>query len=307
MDAVRMDVLRTPEDRFAGLPDFPYDPVYRADLPGFEGLRMALIDEGPRDAPVFLCLHGQPSWSFLYRRMIPPFLASGARVVAPDLFGFGRSDKPVDPGFYSFSRHRAALLALIAALDLRAITLVVQDWGGLIGLTLPMSEPSRHARLIVMNTMLAGGETPLSDGFLAWRAWAAANPDMAVGRLLRRSCPHLTPAEAAAYDAPYPDATYKEGVRRFPQLVPDRPDADGAALSRQAMAFLKRDWRGRSFMAIGGADPVLGEPVMQALRATIRGCPEPLILPEAGHFVQEWGDQVAAAALAVFDDRSEEF
>ncbi len=292
-----VEALRTPEDRFRDLPGFPYAPRYLS-LEGFGDLRLACIDEGPHDAATtFLCLHGQPTWSYLYRRMIPIFRATGARVVAPDFFGFGRSDKPIDDAVYTFDFHRRSLLALIATLDLRPVVLVVQDWGGLLGLTLPMEMPQRFRGLLVMNTALGTGDTDLSEGFLAWRAWSNAHPDMAIGRMIGRACPHLSPAEAAAYDAPYPDARYKAGVRRFPNLVPDRPDAPGAALSRQARDFWQNDWAGSSFMAIGAKDPVLGEPTMRALHRVIRNCPEPLVLPEAGHFAQEWGEQIAPPAL----------
>lgn len=293
------EALRTPDARFAAVPAFAFAAHYVEHLPGFDGLRMHYLDEGQRGAArTFLCLHGQPTWSYLYRRMIPAFAASGARVVAPDLFGFGRSDKPVDEAWYTFTRHRDALVAFVASLDLRGVTLVVQDWGGLLGLTLPIDLPERFERLLVMNTALGTGDVPLSEGFLAWRAWANKNPDLDIAKLMKRSCPHLSDAEAAAYAAPYPDARYKAGVRRFPNLVPDHPDADGAALSRRAREWWQRAWRGRSFMAIGATDPVLGPPVMNALRQVIRGCPEPLVLPQAGHFVQEWGEEIAPAALA---------
>ena len=293
-----MHVLRTSDARFAALPGFAFAPHYLDDLPGFDGLRMHYVDEGPRGAArTFLCLHGQPTWSYLYRRMIPVFAAAGARVVAPDLFGFGRSDKPADETWYTFTRHRDALLAFVQRLELRGIALVVQDWGGLLGLTLPMDMPERFARLLAMNTTLATGDAPLTEGFLAWRAWANKNPDMDIAKLMKRSCPHLGDAEAAAYAAPFPDASHKAGVRRFPNLVPDRPDAEGAALSRRARDWWQHEWRGRAFMAIGATDPVLGPPVMLALRQVIRGCPEPLVLPQAGHFAQEWGEEIARAAL----------
>ncbi len=298
-----MRVLRTTDDRFAALPGFAFAPRYLETLPGFTDLRMHYVDEGPRDAAhTYLCLHGQPTWSYLYRRMIPVFAGARGRVVAPDLFGFGRSDKPADEAWYTFSRHRDALVAFVAALDLRRVTLVVQDWGGLLGLTLPRDLPGRFERLIVLNTTLGTGDEPLSEGFLAWRAWANKNPDMDVAKLMKRSCPHLVDAEAAAYAAPFPDATYKAGVRRFPNLVPDHPDADGAALSRRAREWWAREWTGRCFMAVGATDPVLGPPVMDALRRHIRGCPEPYVVPQAGHFVQEWGEDIARAALAVFGD-----
>jgi haloalkane dehalogenase/tRNA(adenine34) deaminase len=293
-----MDALRTPDERFAGLPGFPFAPHYVHALPD---LRMHYLDEGARAAAhTFLCLHGQPTWSYLYRRMIPAFVAAGGRVVAPDLYGFGRSDKPADEGWYTFTRHRDALGAFIERLDLASITLVCQDWGGILGLTLPMDMPQRFARLLVMNTALGTGDAPLGEGFLAWRTWSSKNPDMDVAKLLQRACPHLADAEAAAYAAPYPDASFKAGVRRFPNLVPDRPDADGAALSRRARDWLQKEWRGPTFMAIGATDPVLGPPVMRALARVIRGCPEPYVHPQAGHFVQEWGEEVAARALRAF-------
>lgn len=292
--------LRTPEERFANLPGFDHEPRYLNDLRGYAGLRMHYVDEGPRDAEVFLCLHGEPTWSFLYRRMIPVFTGAGFRAVAPDLFGFGRSDKPADDAAYTFDFHRGALKALIDELDLSNITLVCQDWGGLLGLTLPMEMPQRFTRLLVMNTTLGTGDAPLPAGFLGWRKWAGEHPDMEVGKLLGRACPHLTAEERAAYDAPFPDVRYKAGVRRFPQLVPDRPDAPGAEISRAARDWWSGQWKGTSFMAIGMQDPVLGAPVMQALRRHIRGCPAALEVAEAGHFTPEWGGRIAANALAHF-------
>ncbi len=293
--------LRTPEERFASLPDWPYAPQYQEDLPGYDALRMHFIDEGPRNAAqTFLCLHGEPSWAYLYRRMIPVFLASGARVVAPDLFGFGRSDKPVDDAAYTTDFHRGALLALIGRLGLKNVTLVVQDWGGLLGLTLPLAFPARFDRLIVMNTAFGVGVAP-SPGFLAWRDYAAKNPDMPVGSLIKRGTPHLTEAEVAAYDAPFPDQTYKAGVRRFPQLVPLDASDPFAVLSRQARDWWSKDWRGQSFMAVGMADPVLGPAVMAELAKSISGCPPPMEIEGGGHFVQEWGEPIARAALAQFD------
>ncbi len=295
------EILRTPPERFAALPGFPWRAHSRDDLPGYSGLAMSYLDEGPADAPVFLCLHGQPTWSYLYRRMIPHFLAAGSRVVAPDFFGFGRSDKPADDRVYTFDFHRNSLLAFVRALDLTDVTLVVQDWGGLLGLTLPLDMPERFSRLIVMNTALPTGDVPLSKGFLDWRAFSNSHPDMAVGKLLARACPHLSPAEAAAYDAPYPDARYKAGVRRFPNLVPEFPDSPGAAIGHAARDFWRKDWRGRSVMAIGMADPVLGPPVMRALHRDFRGGPPPVEFADAGHFVQEWGEQVAPAVIAALD------
>ncbi len=297
------EILRTPEERFDRLPGFAYPPNYVEDLPGYGGLRMHYLDEGPQDArQVFLCLHGEPTWSYLYRKMIPVFTAAGHRAVAPDLFGFGRSDKPADDEAYGFEFHRGSLLLFIEALGLQGITLVCQDWGGILGLTLPMDMPERFSRLLVMNTTLGTGDVALSEGFIAWRDWVNKNPDMAVGKLMKRSCPHLSEEECLAYEAPFPDASYKGGVRRFPNLVPDRADAPGAAVSRRARDWLRREWNGTTFMAVGAQDPVLGPPVMRALQQDIRGCPEPHEITEGGHFLQEWGDEVARKALEAWNE-----
>jgi haloalkane dehalogenase len=190
-----IEALRTPDHRFADIPDFDYPVGYVDDLPGYEALRIAYVDAGPKDAErSFLCLHGEPSWSFLYRRMIPVFLESGARVIAPDLLGFGRSDKPVKQSDYGFDFHRSYLLALVERLDLKNITLVVQDWGGLLGLTLPVDPGFRKRldRLIVMNTGLGTGSAP-GEGFLAWKNYALNTPDLPIGALIARGTPHLSP------------------------------------------------------------------------------------------------------------------
>ena len=295
-----IDALRTPDDRFRALPGYPFAPRYLDDLAGYEGLRLHYIDEGPRAArQVFLCLHGEPTWSYLYRKLIPFVTAGGHRAVAPDFFGFGRSDKPVEDAVYTFDFHRDALLAFVERLDLRSITLVCQDWGGLLGLTLPMDMPERFSRLLVMNTALGTGDVPLSEGFIAWRAWCAKNPDMAAGKLMARACSQLSSAEAAAYDAPFPDMRHKAGARRFPQLVPDGPQAGGAALSRRARDWWSGEWSGKTCMVVGMQDPVLGPPVMRGLAQLIRGCPAPIEVAEAGHFVQEWAERFMPQALAM--------
>jgi haloalkane dehalogenase len=292
--------LRTPDDHFKNLPGYRFAPHYVAPLAGEPNLRMHYLDEGPPNGGsgrVALCLHGQPTWSYLYRKMIPGLVAAGYRVVAPDLFGFGKSDKPSEDITYTFDFHRGSLMGFVTSLDLRQITLVCQDWGGLLGLTIPMDMADRFDGLLVMNTTLGTGDVPLTQGFLDWRAWNAKNPDMAIAPLMQRACPQLTPDEAMAYAAPYPDANYKGGVRRFPNLVPDRPDAGGAELSRRARDWWRTEWRGRTAMVIGMKDPVLGPPVMRGLAKHIHGCPPPIEIPDGGHFVQEWGDQVLAGAL----------
>jgi len=299
-----IEALRTPEARFENLPGFPWPPHYLDDLAGYEGLRAAYVDEGPKTARhTFLCLHGEPSWSYLYRKMIPVFLKSGARVVAPDFFGFGRSDKPVDDAVYTFHFHRNFLLRFIERLDLKNITLVVQDWGGLLGLTLPVEAGMRGriARLLAMNTGIAAGESA-GPGFDAWRAFMKSKPDLIVGVMMKRGTPSLSDAEAAAYDAPFPDQRYKAGVRRFPQLVMTEPGMEGVAESRRARDFWAKEWEGQSFMAYGAADPVFPPPLMEKLRADIRGCPKALVIPDGGHFVQEWGEEIAEAAVKAFGD-----
>jgi len=295
--------LRTPDEAFAAVPDFAYAPRYLDDLRGFEGLRLAYVDAGPPDADrVFLCLHGDPTWSFLYRKMLPVFLASGARAVAPDFFGFGRSDKPADERGYSFGFHRDALLRLIERLDLRTITLVCQDWGGALGMTLPLDMPDRFTRLVAMNTLLATADFPIGADWLAWRDYSNAHPDLNVGLLMKRTTPMLSPAETAAYDAPFPDARYKAGVRAFPNLVPISPEMDGAAISREARAWWQTQWSGPSFIAAGGKDPVLGLAAMQRLQSYVRDAPPPAVYADAGHFIQEWGAEIARDALRAFGD-----
>jgi pimeloyl-ACP methyl ester carboxylesterase len=304
-----INALRTPDARFDSLPGWPYRPNYIEDLKGFEGLRLHYVDEGPKEArATFLCIHGEPSWAYLFRKMIPVFIGAGHRVVAVDMFGFGRSDKPVDDETYTYHFHRDTLLAFVERLDLKNVCLVVQDWGGVLGLTLPMAAPARYSRLIVMNTGLPGGEEA-GDGFGAWRAYNRSQPDLDVGALMKRTTPVLSDAEASAYAAPFPDQRYKGGVRRFPELVMLREKGapDLTALSKQgletslkARRFWKEQWEGETFMAIGMQDPVLGPPAMHFLRSMIRGCPPPMEVAEAGHFVQEWGEPIARAALKAF-------
>jgi len=296
-----MESLRTPDERFSNLPNWPYEPNYVDTLKGYEGMRAHYIDEGPKDADhVFLCLHGEPTWSYLYRRMIPVFLDSGARVIAPDLFGFGRSDKPTEQSDYSFHFHRNYLLRLIERLELKSVTLVCQDWGGLLGLSLPVDKPDLITRLLVMNTAIATGQAP-GAGFEAWRTYCANTPDLPIGALMGRTTPHLTPDEIAAYDAPFPDGSYKAGAQIFPMLVMTDPNMEGVGTSLKAVKFWQ-GFTGQSFMAIGMADPVLGAPAMYGLKKVINGCPDPMEILDGGHFVQEWGEDIARAALKHFGD-----
>ncbi|MGC8535336.1 MAG: haloalkane dehalogenase, partial [Rhizomicrobium sp.] len=270
---------RTPDECFADLPDWPYLPNYVEDLSGYEGLRMHYVDEGPRDAAAtFLCIHGEPSWAYLFRKMIPVFTAAGHRAVAVDMFGFGRSDKPARDDTYTYHFHRNALLRFVEKLDLENVCLVVQDWGGILGLTLPLESSARYTRLIVMNTTLPAGEDA-GRGFADWRAFNRSQPDLDIAGLMKRATPILTEAEAAAYAAPFPDKSYKGGVRRFPELVMMKGDGgeeltelsrEGVATSLKARCFWSEEWAGSAFMAVGMQDPVLGAPTMMVLHGTIR-------------------------------------
>lgn len=295
--------LRTPDERFEGLPGYSFLPHYIENLQGAEGLRGHYLDEGNSDSPeVFLCLHGEPSWCYLYRKMIPVFAEAGVRVVAPDLLGFGRSDKPVDEDVYTFDFHRNYLLRFIEALDLKNITLVCQDWGGLLGLTLPQEMSDRFKRLLIMNTALNVGEGT-GEAFAEWKALIESDPDVPIAEVFRRHAPGITEAEAQAYEAPYPNDEYKAGVRKFPSLVAETPDVPGVEISRQAIPFWSEQWEGESFMAIGMQDKMLGPEVMYFMKDLIKGCPEPLEVPEADHFVQEQGEVVARKALEHFGFR----
>ena len=294
-----MNILRTPDEHFSDLSNFPFKPNYIEGQPEFHGCRIHYLDEGPKDAAVtWLCLHGEPSWSYLYRKMIPVFTAAGHRVVAPDLIGFGKSDKPDDDTFYRFEMHRNMLLRFIDQLELNRINLVCQDWGGLLGLTLPMDREDLFKGLLVMNTALGTGDIPLGDGFTEWRSFVKSQPDLNVGALMKRSIPMLSEEEVAAYAAPFPDHTYKAGVRQFPQIVPEHFDDPGAELSRRARSWWENEWQGKSLMAIGMQDPVLGQPAMMHLHKSIKGCPPPIEIADGGHFVQELGEEIAEQAIS---------
>ncbi len=233
--------------------------------------------------------------------MIPVMLESGARVIAPDFFGFGRSDKPVEDSTYTFHFHREFLLRFVEHIAIRNITLVVQDWGGTLGLTLPVDPGfrSRLVRLFVMNTVLPVGK-PLGPHFYEWRSLVRKMPDLPVGQLIRHITPQLTDQETAAYDAPFPDGRFKAGARRFPDLAMVEPGMEGVAEAEAALRFWREGWSGQSFMAMGAKAP--DSETMHALRSQIRGCPEPLVVTEADHFVPEWGEPVARAALRSFGD-----
>ena len=281
-----MEVLRTPDERFADLPDFPYEPRY-VEVDG--GLRVGYVEDGPADGETVLLLHGEPSWSFLYRRVIPVLAAAGLRVVAPDLVGFGRSDKPARQEDYSYARHVAwTAEALFARLDLRGLTLVGQDWGGLIGLRLVGEHPDRFARVVAANTGLPTGDTPMSEAFLAWQRFATTAAAFDVGRVVQNgTLTELPPEVVAGYDAPFPDDRYKAGARVFPSLVPTAPDDPAAPGNRAAWEVLARF--DRPFLtAFSDGDPITGggDRIFQRVVPGAQGMPH-TTLRGGGHFLQE--------------------
>lgn len=285
-----METLRTPDERFTDLPDFPYEPRY-VEVDDGEGgrLRVAYVDEGPADGETVLLMHGEPSWSFLYRHMIPVLTGAGLRVVAPDLVGFGRSDKPVDRDDYSYARHVGWMRqALLDQLDLRDVTLVCQDWGGLIGLRLVAENPDRFARVVVANTGLPTGDQPMSEAFLAWQRFSQESPDFHIGRIVGNGTAQgATPEVVAAYDAPFPDDRYTAGARIFPTLVPTSPDDPAAADNRAAWEVLSR-WEKPFLTAFSDQDAITrgGERVFQKLVPGAQGMPH-TTLAGGGHFLQE--------------------
>jgi haloalkane dehalogenase len=289
-----MDVLRTPEDRFDDLPDFPYVarhvevPAGDPEEPG-QQLRLAYLDEGPADGEVVLLLHGEPSWSYLYRHMIPVLVAAGHRCVAPDLIGFGRSDKPASRHEHTYARHVGWLrAALFEGLDLRQVTLVCQDWGGLLGLRLVGEHPERFARVVAANTSLPTGHSDLGDAFRAWQQYSQDVDVLPVGRIVAGGCTsELAPEVVAAYDAPFPDETYKEGPRQLPTLVPGELDAPAARANQAAWAVLERFER-PFLTAFSDQDPITAGAEVR-LRERIPGAAgmAHTTIVGAGHFLQE--------------------
>ena len=282
-----MDVLRTPDDRFQGLVDWPFAPHYLEikDADGTD-LRLHYVDEGPRDGPVVVLMHGEPSWAYLYRKIIAALVAKGRRVIAPDLIGFGRSDKPAARTDYTFERHVAWMSAWLTSLDLKDITLFCQDWGGLIGLRLVAAFPERFAGVIVGNTGLPTG-TGFSEGFNAWLNFSQNVPQMPIGVIVNGGCVRdLSPAEIAAYDAPFPDETYKEGARQFPTLVPITPGH--ASVAENIAAWKVLEAFDKPFLtAFSDGDAVTkgGEVAFQQRVPGAKG--QPHVTLHGGHFLQE--------------------
>ncbi|MFO1538398.1 MAG: haloalkane dehalogenase [Actinomycetota bacterium] len=295
-----MEILRTPDDRFTDLPDFPFAP-HHTEIPDGEGgsLRMHFLDEGDPGAPVVLLLHGEPSWSFLYRHMIPVLVDAGLRCVAPDLVGFGRSDKPAARSDYTYARHVAWMQAFLDATALSGITLVAQDWGGLIGLRLVGGDPDRFARVVAANTFLPTGDSSPGAAFLRWQEFSQSVPNFPVGAIVNAGCTtDLTPVVIAAYDAPFPDEAMTAGARQFPMLVPTGPDDPAAADNRAAWAVLERFDR-PVLCAFSDEDPIT-RGADRVLRDRIPGCAgQPhTTIRGAGHFLQEDRGPELAAVVA---------
>jgi haloalkane dehalogenase len=298
-----MDVLRTPDDRFAGLPGYPFEPHYATidDLDGGE-LRVHFLDEGDPEAAPVLLMHGEPSWSYLYRHMVPPLVAAGHRVVAPDLVGFGRSDKPTEMGDYTYARHvRWMEQVLVDQLGLREITYFGQDWGGLVGLRVVAAHPDRFARVVVANTGLPTGHGQPSEAFLNWQRFSQTTEHFPVGAIINGGCTSdLAPEVVAAYDAPFPDDSYKAGARIFPTLVPTTPDDPATADNEAAWEVLstfEKPW----LCAFSDKDPITAgtDRVFLERVPGTKGQPHTTI-EGGGHFLQEDRGPELAAVIADF-------
>jgi haloalkane dehalogenase len=280
--------LRTPDARFANLPDFRYEPRYVEVAFGGEPVRVHYLDEGPKGGPLVLALHGEPSWCFLYRKVIARLVARGVRVIAPDLVGFGRSDKPTERADYTYARHVESMAAFLATADVRDATLLCQDWGGLIGLRLVAEHGDRFSRVVAANTGLPTGDQKLSDAFSAWQAFSQSVPEFPTGVIIRTGCATpLAPQVIAAYDAPFPDETYKAGARQFPLLVPATPEDPAAPANRAAWEALSR-WEKPFLCAFSDSDPVT-KGADAPMREKIPGAAgqSHVTIAGAGHFLQE--------------------
>jgi haloalkane dehalogenase len=291
------ETVRTPEERFTNLPGYQFAPHY-VDV---DGLRMHYIDEGPSHANPVLLMHGEPSWCYLYRKMISPIAEAGYRVVAPDLIGFGRSDKLVNKADYSYQFHVDTITGFIEKLDLRNATLFGQDWGGLIGLRVAAEQADRFAGIVAANTGLPTGDQPLTEAFFRWQKYSQTVSDLHCGGIVKGACQkELAPDVVAAYDAPFPDDRYKAGARAFPLLVPSQPDDPAAPANRKAWENL-RNWRKPFLTAFSDKDPVTqgGERVFQKLVPGAQGQPH-VTIEGAGHFLQEDNGEECARVVIDF-------
>jgi haloalkane dehalogenase len=301
-----MDLLRTPDEQFKDLPGYPFEPHY-VDVPDGEGgaLRGHHVDEGPAGADPVLMLHGEPSWSYLYRKMVPVVVAAGLRAVCPDLPGFGRSDKPSKRTDYTYQRHVDWMRSTVEALDLRDITLVCQDWGGLIGLRLVAEHPDRFARVVAANTFLPTGDRDPGPAFKAWQQYSQETPEFHVGGIVKGGCASdLAPGVIAAYDAPFPDDSYKEGARQFPVLVPTSPDDPASGPNRKAWEQLSKF--DKPFLcAFSDSDPITAgaDRVLKKDVSGAEGQPH-TVITGGGHFLQEDKGEELARVVVEFVEQT---
>ncbi len=297
-----LNILRTPDERFANLPGYPFAPNYVE----IDGARMHYVDEGmPAAKETVLLLHGEPSWSYLYRKMIPVISAAGHRVVAPDLFGFGKSDKYTESDKYTYLFHIESLKSFIEKLDLQNITLFGQDWGGLLGLRIVAEMPDRFSRIVASNTFLPTGDRPASEPFLAWRAYSQSREVMKIGNIVSGGCfTKLTPEIVAAYDAPFPTKDYQAGAKKFPLLVPITPDDPASEANRAAWEILKK-WEKPVLTAFSDSDPIThgGDLVLQKLIPGAQG-ESHVTVKNAGHFIQEDKGEELAEIIVNFIART---
>ena len=298
MSTTTTEIFRTPDERFEGLPGYDFAPHY-AEI---DGLRLHYVDEGPRVGTPIVCFHGEPTWAYLYRKMLPPLVVAGHRVICPDYAGFGRSDKPTDRGWYSYDGHVELMTALLDRLELRGATVVVQDWGGPIGLRWAVEQEERVERLVVLNTGIFTGR--VSKGFLAWRDFAQKNPDLPVGFVLQGATKsELAPEVVAAYEAPFPSPESKAGAAQFPLLVPTEEDGPGASQMRDVADALSR-WQKPALVAFSDSDPVFPHPKSgQVFCDRIPGARPQVTIAGAAHFLQEdEGEQITDEMLAFFQE-----
>jgi haloalkane dehalogenase len=283
-----LEVFRTPDERFSGLPGYPFDPRY-AEV---DGLRLHYLDEGEGDPIV--CFHGEPTWSYLYRKMIPPLVAAGHRVIAPDYPGFGRSDKPTDRTWYTYDRHVELMTGLLDLLDVRGATAVVQDWGGPIGLRWATENPEHAERLVIMNTGIFAGQ--VNEAFMAWRSFAERNPDLPIGFVMQSATATEVPQEVIdAYEAPWPDAKSKAGAAQFPLLVPTS-ESDVGVTEMNAVRERLAGWQSPVLVCFSDSDPIFTPKVGQRFVDAIPGARELVVIEGAAHFLQEdKGEEIAAA------------
>ena len=301
-----MKILRTPDEQFTNLPDYAFEPNY-LEIPSGTGesLRIHYVDEGPREAAPVLLLHGEPTWSYLYRKMIPPLVAAGHRVIAPDLVGFGRSDKPSEVADYTYQRHMDWLHAVVDGLQIKNISLFCQDWGGLLGLRLVAERPDDFARVVAANTFLPTGDRHPGDAFLQWQKLSQEIPVFETGKLIRGACARHVPDDVRdAYDAPFPEEHYKAAARAFPMLVPTSPDNPASPANRKAWEVLQ-EFNKPFLCAFSDSDPITrgGEKVLQKLIPGCEGQPHTTI-ENAGHFLQEDAGEELARVINDFIART---